>query len=204
MFTTLTTIVACTGSVPIAAQTELGATTTTPETTLPPLECDAPKASLCDNEASIVRGRVSLAPGLVPDGTDGDLVLGLTHFRLGGEEEGGYHHIDSLVRNVDLADGPVSFSFDMCDGGEMWSEENCEYNLIAILDLDKNNGAEDWTPSKGEATGRQLIDLSCTGESPCVELVLDCVDGKGCVTFEPQDECACAPDSCNSPIATCL
>lgn len=113
------------------------------------------------------------------------------------------YHIHTIVPDVDLAAGPVEFAFDMCEGGEMWSEENCEYNLIAILDQDGSNSASSFLADPGEPAHREVIDLSCHTESPCFEFKLECLDGKECVKFDEEATCACADASCASPIVTC-
>lgn len=165
--------------------------------------------TICTNNpgspGSWIRGQVVLSDELLaslPD-TTGDLQIILTHSNLGGAEGGGFLHTATTVPNVDLADGPVDFAFDMCAGGEMFSEENCAYNLIAILDQNGNNGPSDYVPDEGEAAFR-LPDvwLSCDSASPCLTLELDCTDGADCVAYEDPGNCAC-DGGCNSNIVTC-
>jgi hypothetical protein len=93
----------------------------------------------------------------------------------------------------------------MCDDGEMWSEENCDYGLLAVLDVNGNNfDGSTQLPDAGEpATRYAPLDLSCEGESPCLDIVLDCLDGASCVTFTPPRVCACADESCGSDYALC-
>ena len=172
-----------------------------------PRECAAPGHSGCDNTASIVRGEVRLA---VDGGaTEGDLVVMLHHARYGAHIPGNHYgegvHGWVAYRDIDLAAGPVAFEIDMCNASmstEMWSEENCEYNLIAILDQDGDNAVEagevpNAIPSPGEPTGHTELWLSCHGESPCVELVLDCADGGTCLPPEDDLEpCTCTTPSC--------
>jgi hypothetical protein len=58
------------------------------------------------------------------------------HGELGGEVKASV-----LYEDVDLEDGnPFPFEIDMCDGafGEMWSEDNCGYNLLLLLDKNGN------------------------------------------------------------------
>jgi hypothetical protein len=41
------------------------------------------------------------------------------------------------------------------------------------------------------------------GESPCLDVVLDCVDGDTCVTFA-EEPCQCTDETCNSDYALCM
>lgn len=134
----------------------------------------------------------------------------LLHHRLGLGSEGGYDHSHVNIPDVDLADGPVEFALDMCQGGEMWSEDACEFNVIAVLDTNGNNTApaEEFfvnkVPDDGEAATRVgPIEISCTGDSPCLDLVLECTDGQSCVSFSDPGGCSCAPTTCNSPMLLC-
>lgn len=166
------------------------------------LECGEPRASVCGSEAAIVRGQVRLSPDLETDVTEGTLVVVLTHEAYSGNIGGGYH-IDTR-QTVDLAEGAAEFQFDMCEGGEMWTEENCDYSLLVMLDTNGNNNASNYLPDPGEPATRYAgLQLSCDAESPCLDIVLDCVDGPDCVTFTSPSTCTCAEDSCNSPIVIC-
>ena len=168
------------------------------------LSCAAPAATQCGNDAARIRGHVRMAAGMTPDSTTGNLVIGLTHYRLGSGSTGGVYHTHTMVNGVDLAAGATrEFSLDMCTGGRMWSEENCEYQLIAILDLNGNNEAgTNMIPDPGELAGVIPIELSCNGDSPCFDLVLDCV-GPNCTTFADPGGCSCAAQSCGSDFVTC-
>ncbi len=141
---------------------------------------------------------------MTPDSTSGNLVIGLTHYRLGSGDTGGAYHTHAVVSGVDLAAGATrEFSLDMCGGGGMWSEDNCEYQLIAILDQNGNNESGfNMIPDPGEPSGVIPIELSCNGSSPCVDLVLDCM-GSSCTAFTDPGACSCAPQSCGSDFVTC-
>jgi hypothetical protein len=166
-------------------------------------DCPAPGPSACGNEASVLRGTVRLAPALTPKNTSGDLFIALAHEAYGGGKGGGYH-FHTIENGVDLAAGPVPFELDMCAGGEMWTEENCTYGLVVVLDGNGNNGPHLFLPDEGEPAARvPELTVSCTGESPCLDVVLDCVDGDTCVSFAEQT-CTCADETCNSDFALCI
>ena len=165
-------------------------------------ECPAPGPSVCDNEASMLRGTVRLAPGLSPKNTSGDLFIALAHETYAGNQGGGYH-IHTLEQGVDLAAGPASFELDMCAGAAMWSEENGTYGLVVVLDANGNNGAHLFLPDEGEPATRVAgLDVSCHGESPCMDVVLDCVEGRSCVTFA-DEPCTTGDETCSSHYALC-
>jgi hypothetical protein len=166
------------------------------------VDCPAVGASLCGNEASMLRGTISLADGVAQD-TRGDLTVALMHEAYGGAKGGGYHtHV--VIPSVDLADGPVPFQLDMCASGAMWTEENCTYGLVVVLDQNGNNqGHANLVPDAGEPATRVAdLTVSCGGESPCLDVVLDCVDGASCVSFAEQ-ACACSDETCPSDYALC-
>lgn len=170
----------------------------------PPV-CEAYEDSVCDNPASLVQGRVTL-----PDGasqTSGDLVIAMMHRHHGDPAAGGHPHWMWTFEDVDLSE-PYDFEVDMCDGNAiMWSEENCAYNLIAILDENGNNGLPNRrqaVPDIGEAAAMIVMDLSCHADGPtCVDMALSCTDGRSCVTFEAPEACDCAAESCDSQVAIC-
>jgi hypothetical protein len=187
-----------------ATSTGIDASTTSADestdTTGGTADCAPPVTkSACDNPSSVVRGTATLA---VPDGpTTGNLLVLLNHEYLGGGVEGGVPHTGVFYSGIDLASGPVPFEIDMCSNGEMWSEENCEFVLHVALDLDGDNEVD-----PGEPTGSaRALFLSCTGESLCLDVTLDCVDGTSCVAFDDPPICGCAGngESCNSPIVAC-
>jgi hypothetical protein len=155
--------------------------------------------SACGNPNSIVRGTATLAVEGGP--TVGNLLVLLNHEYLGGGADGGVPHTGVYWTNVELANGPVPFEVDMCSNGEMWSEENCEFVLHVTLDLDADN-----TIDPGEPTGTTTaLFLSCSAESPCLDITLDCTDGVTCTAFADPPICGCAGngESCNSPIVAC-
>ncbi|HWB74358.1 MAG TPA: hypothetical protein VG755_05370 [Nannocystaceae bacterium] len=160
--------------------------------------CDPPLTqSACGNPNSIVRGTATVGDGAPTTGT---LLLALTHQYLGDGASGGIYHISATIPAVDFAAGPVPFELDMCAGGEMWSEENCEFQISVALDAN-DNGVID----AGDPTGKQFVFVSCTGDNPCLELALDCTDGTSCVAFPDPGYCACPGNGqvCNSPIVAC-
>lgn len=167
------------------------------------LECAEPAYTVCGNDASVVRGHISLGDQIEGVSTKGNLFIALTHDAYSASLGGGYH-TSTVVREVDLADGPVEFSLDMCEGSAMWSEENCDYGLVVILDQDSDQHSGNLLPDVGEpATRYGPIVLSCDGESPCLDIRLDCLDGESCVQFTSPSECACSEDSCGSTYAIC-
>jgi hypothetical protein len=160
--------------------------------------CDAPVTqSACGNPNSIVRGTVTVGDGAP---TTGSLIVSLTHQYLGDGASGGIAHMAGTIPDVDFTAGPVPFELDMCVGGEMWSEENCEFQIAVTLDAN-DNGIVD----AGDPTGTQFVFLSCTGDNPCLELPLDCIDGSSCLAFPDPSYCGCPGNgaTCNSPIVAC-
>jgi hypothetical protein len=142
-----------------------------------------------------------LATGFTPAaGTKGDLVMFLTHVYEGSGAQGGVFHAEDHVSNVDLSNGPVPFQIDMCHNDiAMYSEDDCAFNLIVMLDTNGNNsGTSNMVPDVGEAASRQVINVSCFGDSQCLGTVtLGCSDGLSCVAFT--DPTA----SCNSDLRLC-
>ncbi len=166
----------------------------------PEPECDLDVESSCGNDASVVQGQVRLAEGLTTE-TQGNLYITLNHEAYAGALGGGYHIFD-VIRDADLSE-PVPFALDMCDDGAMWSDTNCTYTLIAILDLNKDQSEANALPDEGEPSGRVAdITLSCTGDAPCLDVVLDCVDGPDCAKFTDAD-CSCDPQGCSSITSIC-
>lgn len=167
------------------------------------LECDAPTTSTCGTEASLIRGTVRLGEGVSASGTHGTLVVALMHELYSGSAGGGYHtHV--TVPDVDLSEGAASFELDMCRGGVMWSEDNCDYSLAVMLDINGNNTGSSFLPDAGEpATRVGDLRLSCLDSSPCLDIVLDCVDGASCVTFADDTSCACEANTCGSQYRLC-
>jgi hypothetical protein len=169
----------------------------------------APAVSTCDpaDPRSVVRGFARLPAESTPgEGTSGDLVVALYHRRYGDTTRGGNPHWITRIPDVDLGQGPVPFQIDMCSGNAMmWSEENCEYNLIVVLDSNGNNSiaTANMVPDVDEPAAMAVVELSCRGESPCLDLTLDCRSGQACVTYDPPGECACAAESCASESSIC-
>lgn len=160
--------------------------------------CDPPVTqSSCGNPNSIVRGTATVGDGAPTSGT---LLIALTHQYLGDGASGGIYHSSATIPGVDFSAGPVPFELDMCLGGEMWSEENCEFQIAVTLDAN-DNGVVD----AGDPTGTQFVFVSCTGDNPCLELALDCSDGGSCLAFPDPGYCACPGNGgvCNSPIVAC-
>jgi hypothetical protein len=187
------------GSAP--ADTDPGPGDTDPADDYVP-ECAPPDASTCREQGSLLRGTVRLPAGF--DGpARGDLMVAVTHYRLGDGDYGGVPHYGAVIEDVDLSEGPVEWTFDMCLGGAMWSEENCEYNLVAVLDGGGDNDPYNVLPETGEPSHRQVLAISCEDASPCLDVVLDCVDGPSCVQFSDPGACECAATSCNSDYTTC-
>lgn len=200
----LSALAACGGG-PVDLTDSGAATTPSSQTTDPAPQCEpVDSTGLCGDRAAIIRALVSIPSGASV--TTGTLFVGLTHEYLGSGSAGGVYHISTTVPNVDLADGPVSVELDMCQGGVMWSEENCSYQLFAFLDQDGNASSGNLLPDPGEPASRQKgVELSCSGKSECYELELKCEAGASCVQFdEPTDACECAADSCASDFVTCL
>jgi hypothetical protein len=159
----------------------------------------------------VVRGVAQLAPGFNPPaGTKGDLVMYLTHEYEGNGAGGGVFHAVDRVPNVDLANGPVPFQVDMCHNDiAMYSEDDCAFNLIVILDTNGNNydatqSVTNFIPDVGEAANRQVVNVSCQGPSQCLSAVLGCSAGLSCVSFpDPTNACTCAAMTCNSDLRLC-
>ena len=163
--------------------------------------CSAPSVkSSCSNPLSIVTAVVELGGGMM-DAT-GNLVVSLNHYRLGSGATGGVYHISTTKNAVTVGSSkPVEVQFDMCLGGEMWSEDNCEFNLFAYVDVNKNGMLD-----SGEPAGRVLTNVSCKALAPdCVGIVLDCTAGASCIGFTDPGGCTCTKPSCgsSSKIVTC-
>jgi hypothetical protein len=162
--------------------------------------------SQCSNKASLVQLAIT-----VPAEAQGaaDLVVALMHRRHGQPENGGHPHW--LWRFDDQAlsaTEPTFLTIDMCEGNAvMWSEENCEYNLIVLVDGNDNNGFSGERlarPDPGEPAVLLPFQQSCHHEGPYrFELSLDCLDGDACVTFAPEPACVCAEPACDSESAIC-
>ncbi|MGF1467058.1 MAG: hypothetical protein ACFCGT_13075 [Sandaracinaceae bacterium] len=159
-----------------------------------PSACEPAQVSGDCGPQGIVRTRITLTEEAQQTIT-APIVVNFFHYRLGQGAAGGVPHWTARSAGaVDLEPGvPVEIHFDHCRGGEMWSEDNCEYNLWAFADLN-NDGAL----QVGEPAGRILMELSCVASHPaCEDVVLDCPDGMACVAFDEPPACACgAEDVC--------
>jgi hypothetical protein len=155
--------------------------------------------SACGKPDSIVRVVAKLGNAL--SDASGTLRVHLNHYRLGSAGTGGVPHTEGSKANVTV--GPskeVEVQFDMCTGGEMWSEDNCEFNLVAWVDKNNDNVID-----SGEPAARTLLSLSCKASGPaCVGMILDCTSGASCASFTDPGYCSCSPPkTCNSPIQAC-
>lgn len=147
--------------------------------------------------------RVAARLGAGMPSMSGTLDIRLSHYRLGEGASGGIPHTGTTSAASMSASADTQVAFDLCTGGEMWSEDNCEYNLWGFLDLNSNTVVD-----PGEPAGRTLADVSCRAPgSPCFMLVLDCIDGPSCVGFVDPGGCTCATPTCTSvtggSIVTC-
>jgi len=176
------------------------------------VQCAAAAPSKCTvpNQGSVVRGVVTFDPSHFAAGAKVSLSIALNHqFILFKNEKlsGGHPHAFAYLKDVDVSNGAVPFSIDLCElGVAMWSEENCGFNLVAILDETGDNdpnGAGSRTPAKGELAGMIPLDISCHASSPCVEIKAACADGYSCVTYEPPATCACKTNGCPSDDQIC-
>ncbi|MCA9567341.1 MAG: hypothetical protein KC656_05840 [Myxococcales bacterium] len=186
---------------PSTTDTDTGSWVTTSQMCTEP-----PRKSACDNQASIVQGHAHVPDGVGP--TTGTLVIAMMHAAMGDPDTGGHPHWLWTFPDVDLSE-PVPFRVDMCEGNAiMWSEENCGFNLIALLDTNGDNGLSGpamYHPGVGEPTTLVPFDLSCHAEgATCLgTLELDCTDGDACLQTASPGMCTCASDSCESEAAIC-
>ena len=124
----------------------------------------------------------------------------MNHYRLGNGANGGVGHTLATKAGVKLGAGKMAqLDLDMCAGGDMWSEENCEFWLYGFIDGNGNRELE-----AGEPAGHVVFDVSCySDESPCVGITLTCTDGPSCVAFDDPGGCECRDPGCGSSIVTC-
>lgn len=165
-----------------------------------------PGESACGNPASRIQIAVTVP---TPPAATGDIVVALLHRRMGSPDNGGHPHYLWTFADQPLdPTTPTVVEVDMCDGNAvMWSEENCEYNLVVLVDGDGDNGlrgARGAVPDTGEPSAVQVFEQSCHHDGAYqFELSLDCVDGDACVVYEEEPECACTEPACASEAAIC-
>jgi hypothetical protein len=151
--------------------------------------------------AGVVRVAVQLGAGMA--NMTGTLVVNLNHYRLGSGATGGVPHTGTMQASFAAsATMPGTIAFDMCVGGTMWSEDNCEFNLWGFLDRN-GNGMLD----AGEPAGRSVISISCHNNAvPCYSLTLDCMSGMSCAAFTDPGLCHCGTPACTGAgrIVTCM
>lgn len=177
--------------------------------------CGAVPKSQCKpaNPGSVVRGVVRFDPAHYAGKNVKPVLRVFLHhqFVLQASEakQGGHPHAFDSFTNVDMEKGEARFTIDLCElGTAMWSEENCGFNLVAMLDEDGSNdpykiGQTAFLPQKGELVGMTPLEISCHKPSSCLEIKADCDGGDTCTTYTPITKCACAADSCPSDDAIC-
>ncbi len=204
---------------PIVSSPDVDAGTDASTAMVVPDKCGTAPPSKCmpGNAASVIRGIAHFDPAkLASGGPDGggiapQLSIFLAHRQYAQKPEyalGGHPHAYRVMQNLNLTKGEIPFSIDMCElGTAMWSEDNCDFNLILILDKDGNNVADalsiNQVPDQGELSKMTVVQLSCRGTSACMDITLDCVDGQPCVNYDTPGTCACAAETCNSDSVTC-
>jgi hypothetical protein len=164
--------------------------------------CSAPTISSSCQPEGVIRVVVRLGAGMAD--ASGSVQLVLAHEMLGQGSTGGLFHTSTSSPIVTVgANTPTEIQFDFCQGGEMWSEDNCGFNLWGFVDVNGNTSLD-----PGEPAGRTLVDVSCNNNGAhCFELVLDCEAGNTCVGFtDPGGTCSCAMPTCGSAnkISTCI
>lgn len=176
--------------------------------------CGAVPKSQCTpaNPGSVIRGIVKFDPKRYAGKKAPTLVLYLHHQIVVSPREaaqGGHPHAYKKVEVKDVTKGEAPFSLDLCEfGTAMYSEENCGFNLVAMLDEDggndPDNGATSMIPRKGQLVKMTPLDISCHKPSPCLTIQADCVDGDACTTFSPLKACKCsAQQKCPSDDKVC-
>jgi len=180
------------------------------------LACTTPvPASKCatPTESSVIRGVVSFDPTHFAEGQSVNLALWLYHqWTISSSEAtlGGHPHAYKYIKNVDVTSGQIAFDIDLCElGVAMYSEENCGFNLVVMLDENNDNdparGSYALMPTMGELVKLTTLDVSCHGDSQCLQITADCTDGIHCTTFKPinMNSCVCASDKCPSESVVC-
>jgi hypothetical protein len=181
----------------------------------PPMDaCGAIAKSKCKpaNEGSVVRGIVKFDPAHFAGKPAPVLRVFMHHqyvLQASEGKQGGHPHAWDSFSNVDVAKGEARFKLDMCElGTAMWSEENCGFNIVVMLDENGDNdpnkgGLPALMPQKGELVAMVPLDISCHKPSPCLEIEAKCADGEACTTYTPITKCACAADKCPSQDSIC-
>jgi hypothetical protein len=176
--------------------------------------CGAVPKSQCTpaNPGSVVRGVVKFDPAHFAGKPAPKLVVFMHHQITVTAKEatlGGHPHAYKSFDVKDVSKGEATFALDMCElGTAMYSEENCGFNIVVMLDEDgKNdpdtNGELAMIPRKGELVKMMPIDVSCHTPSPCMTITADCLDGDTCTTYTPLTACKCGAQSCTSDNTIC-
>lgn len=178
-------------------------------------ECAPAPASKCSPQeaGSVVRGVVTFDTSRYHAGQKVNLAVFLYHqwtFDSSEATIGGHPHAYEYIKNIDVTAGKVAFSIDDCElGVAMYSEENGPFNLVVMLDENGDNdpsvGESALTPTKGELVKMTPLSISCHGDSQCLSITADCVDGTACTTYTPiaMSSVVCAADSCPSQSSVC-
>ena len=176
--------------------------------------CGAVPKSLCTpaNPGSVIRGIVKFDPAHYAGKPAPKLVVFLHHqFTVTAKEAtlGGHPHAYRTFDVKDVSKGEAAFALDMCElGTAMYSEENCGFNLVAILDEDGKNDPDTYGQTamiarKGQLVKMTPVDVSCHKPSPCLTIQADCLDGDTCTTYTALKECKCAAQNCTSDDTIC-
>jgi len=188
--------------------------TPAPPAAQPPDACGTVPKSQCmpANQGSIVRGIVKFDPMYYAGKSKPVLRVFLFHqwtLIQGEEKTGGHPHAFASFPDVDMGKGEVSFDIDLCElGTAMWSEENCGFNIVVLLDENGSNdpytkGQTAFIPEKGELVKMVPVDISCHAPSQCLQVTADCADGDTCTTYTPITSCKCAANACPSDDKYC-
>jgi len=180
----------------------------------PPAACGAVAKSKCSpaNPGSVVRGLVKFDPAHYAGKSKPTLRVFMHHqfvMRADEGKTGGHPHAFVSSDDVDMDKGVAKFSIDLCElGTAMYSEENCGFNIIALLDENGNNdpdtkGEPAFIPDKGELMKMTPVNVSCKTASQCLEIVADCADGSTCTTYTPVTTCKCSANKCPSDDKIC-
>lgn len=172
-------------------------------------------------ESAFVRGVARFDPSKrAPGSAAPTLSIFLRHSFVIGKAEakvGGRLHAYERIPLDDaaLSSGVVPFAIDLCEQDvAMWSEENGLFNLVVILDengvhdVDEAESSKDALERQTPVTGELVhmvtgIDVSCHGESLCLDVPLDCQDGTSCTTITPISHVECRTPSCASDQEYC-